>query len=332
MLTTQEPEAPPAEAPQEAPDHLAEVMDRSVRFVMIRLVGVPGHRKVPGTRVMLNDAELSRTDFSDPTLRLLTPEWRSKFNHVKWRAEQIVGRAHAKKVADVDEADSEAASEFSIPGVDVVAASRLEDIEAQLETLRQQILNPLVGDLTAAYPALVARLKDRIPDEPTWQAVCRKLPKAAELKTRIALRFVTLPLTFLSSAGRRFAEGVAQNLIRGISKGLAEEVSRIQERVREEGSFKSGTFTVLRQKFQALRDFSFLASPDTLRQLGEAESAFSTLGDGVHVALNLDMKTAEKSIVNGLTDVLGRLTKEVRKDSAGRFRRTVQFDGGDDNE
>jgi hypothetical protein len=319
---------PEALLTQTAPDPLSQVLDRGVRFVMLRLEGVPGNRKVPGTRVKLGEQELDKETFSDPTARLLTPAWRTKFSTLEGKADKITAEADPRRHSQLkDEADNDEVSKdlnaLYIPGVRVVAASRLDGVQQAIHKLDQTELRPLVEALAAEFPAMVQALRAKINDDATWAKMERRIPTPASLRANIALRFTVIPITFLSESGRAVAEGVARSIIGGITKGIETEATRIRERVAKDGAFKDATFNELRKRFQLLHDFSFLASPETLAQLQKAEQAFS--GAEVHLALNADLKSGTTAAVTNLNQVLNELTKEVRKDAGGRFRRAIKI-------
>ena len=285
---------------------LAQVMENSVAIVMLRMEGVPGHRQVPGTVTKAEDGK-ELTTLSRPTLAVLPPEWSKQFAAVHLAAEKLIKGAAPPKLEE---------GAATLPnGCYTIASARFPHIEAELSRIREKQLAPAIQALMAAYDGIISKHRTDL-GEAAWSKVAPRMPKAESLN-RISIQFVRLPITFLSDVGRPFAEEVAKNIIGGISETINQEAERLRERASRSGNYQSGTFTNLKRQFQILRDFSFLASDETLDSLREAEKLFSSMGDDVKHALST------QAAVDNLNKIITDLGQDVAKDAGGRYRRKI---------
>lgn len=298
---------------------LADVMSRSIRFVMLRRGGLPGYYKVSEAKVTLADKELDKKRFIGGSLRAMPNEWGTKFNAVYGKAEALIKEAAPAK-SDVAPA--------LIPGVDVVAAHQVDGLKLAIAKVEAEDFKPLVKSFVAAYPAILADIEAEVKaaNPAAWTRLSGRLPTVQEVETRARLQLDEIPISFVGEAGRKAAEQVANQIVNGLAEKLEKEVERVQKRVLDEGLFKAGTFTELKRQFTLLREFDFLASPDLKQKLEVAEATFKTLGDNPHLTLNENMKSATKDIVGGLAGVLSGLVAECNKDAGGRFRRAIELD------
>lgn len=285
---------------------LADLMENTVAVVMLRLVGVPGRRQVPGTKVVATlDATRELTTLSRPTLSVLPPSWTSQISAIKTAAENIVVAAAPERPED-----SEAVLP---PGIHVVAKNRLADIVQSIEQLREHRLKPLVASIRGSYDAILAKHRQDLGDM-LWSKIEPNMPKLSDLDL-IQIRFVQLPITFINDVGRSFAEEVAANIITGISDAIAREAKRMQERG---GNYREGSFTTLKRQFQLLRDFSFLTTDETLTKLAAAEELITA----PDVVKSLNNKHAHEA-VQAMNKIISDLGAEVAKDAGGRYRRRI---------
>ena len=139
------------------------------------------------------------------------------------------------------------------------------------------------------------------------------------------MTLMPVPITFIGQAGKEIADSVAKGVISGLSEELAEKVDSLANRLTNSKSFfKVASIEQLRTVFQKLEDFSFLSSPEVRKKLKEAQTVMNSLGSTPHTALNENLKTSQQKIVKGMQAVLEDLTKEVKKDAGGRYRRSIQ--------
>lgn len=320
-------EVKPAPAPTLDED-IADVMQRTVRFAVLRMVGIPGNRQVPGTRLLLGEKELDKAKFSHPTLRLLPAVWREKFNAIKGAAMKLVNNADPRQEAEDDKEEflSGEMDTLDIPGVSIIVASKMEGVQAALAALSTEKLEPLVEQLKTAWPDILEAARLEVNDPVAWSKLLTTIPKAEALSSSIRILFTPLPITFAGESGRALAETVARRIVLGLTKGIEYEADKIKERVAKEGTFKASTFNGLHHKLSLLKELSKegLTSPETVQKLREVENTFAALGGAAHMALNENLKSAEKSIVNNVTEVLSNLSREARKDAGGRFKRAIR--------
>ncbi len=304
------------------PEDLSDVLAKSIRFVMLRKGGLPGYYKLTEAKVTLSDKELDKERFVGGSLRAIPRQWSSKFTSVYGKAESLI-RAAAPDKSDV--------MPPMIPGIDVVAAERVETLKAQVAKVEAEDFKPLLDSFLEAYPGILQDIEAEVKEAnpAAWARLATRLPKAADIKASARLQLDEIPISFVGDAGKKAAENIALQIVHGLSEKLEEEVDRVQKRIVEDGVFKAGTFTELKRQFSLLREFDFLASPELKQKLTTAESTFNALGNNPHLALNENMKSSTKDIVTGLSGVLSGLVVEAKKDAkeaSGRFRRAIELD------
>lgn len=296
-------------------NRLAELLDRGVAVVMLRMQGLPGNRKVPDTEIVINGKQVDIEDFSAPTMRLLPSEWSHEFSVIHGKAERAVKAASPPR---------ENSDVVPLPvGCHLIAASRKAMLQDLIESLERQELTPLKERFIKAFPDILESLRKKINDNAIWSRIESKLPTGDQLRRDIRLRLVVLPFTFLNEVGRGMAEEMAEGIIAGISAAINSELLGLQAKINAKQKLKSGSLTQLRQQFQLLQDFSFLATSDTLSALNDVELALS--GDNLIEQLNFDIKANAGGAVETFTEMLTALNKEVKADAGGRFRRKLQF-------
>lgn len=293
---------------------MGELLEQSLKLVLLKLRGVPGYRQVPGTRVTLADRELDDKNFTGSAMRLLPREWRKRFNDV-----EAAARAHLRVSPPVGDT-----SPIEVPGCNWIPAQRFDDIKAAVEAVRSGLLAEAVADLKAAYPQLLENLRQAINDQPTWDRLLPTLPPAASLSDVVRLDFYEIPVTFLSQAGSKVADALAESIVDGLARSIEKAAEGLLDRGRN-SVYRDGSFTALREAFEQLRGFDFLTSPAVLARLQAAEQEMADLGEDAHRTLNADRKTAEQSIIRKLSQAVSALSAEVRKDAGGRFRRAIQL-------
>ncbi len=308
---------------EESSDKLAELMEASINVVMLRKEGLPGHRKLPDARVMVGNNQMAGDVFTPPTMKLLTKEWSSKFSAVMSKAEKLVRDAHP----DLEEyrEDNEANQATILPaGCFVVASARLNDIKTGINAVVETELKPLVDAFLKEFPIIVEERRKQIDNAAAWDKIKNRIPSSDQLRNSIGIHLTVLPFTFVTDVGKKLASDLAVNMIGGISKAINDEALKLAEKLKKEGQFKDGTFTELRKQFALLKDFKFLAGPETMKHLNAVEMAMGSSGS-LHKDLNEDIKKHAGAATTALTNMLTDLNKEVRKDAGGRFRRNIML-------
>lgn len=314
-------EAPPVQAADEEDvkeaGPLPELLEKGIAVVMLRMQGVPGNRKIPGAAIKVDDHLIDEGVMSSPTLRLVPPDWQKKFNQVHGKAERLVRKASPPKPEE---------GEALLPaGCHLIAAARKASIAKEIEDISSQELSPLASEFAAAFPGILEERRQKLDNDTAWQRVKGRIPPPDRLRKDIKLRFVVLPFTFLNEAGRELAEEVAGQIIGGLAEAIAEEADKLREKVSDEKTLKEGSFSNIKNQLQLLQDFSFLASPETLKQLQEVK-VLAAVNGGLAQAFNSKSATAQK-LAAGFRSALGGLAKEVTKDAkpVGGYRRAIRF-------
>jgi hypothetical protein len=305
---------------ESADEQLGKLLDQNVRIVMVRLCGVPGNRRIEGTKTTLEEKELDEELFSRPTLRLLSADWRKKFGAVRYAADKILAGAAAGLGGG--EGSIPDCSGLTMIGCSVVAACRFDEVAKAIEDLDKNQLRPIVADLITAYPALLKEMKEKIGSQEAWLKVQDKLPKPSDLDKDIQLKFYRLPVTFISDSGKAAANEMASAIVAGLAKGVSEAVERINERLSGQSNVRSSTFTELSQELQKLLDFSFSLSPETVQKANEARAMLEGLTPDV---INQDKQTASRHLTESVQKAITAVASELKQDAGGRFRRAIHI-------
>ena len=288
---------------------MGKVLQHAVKIVRVGLQGGVGYRKVDDARVFIDDKEQDKETFTTPSIRVMPKEWNSKFAAVLNKALLII-REYAPKNSD---------DLFPLPGCLVVLASKIDELEEKINKLIETDMIPLVNSFVAIYPSLIEKVKPKLSEKQL-----ASLPTAEEIKSKLKLVFFKVPITFLDQAGKEMADAVVQSTINGLSKELADRVDHLLEIVdKDKGNLRKQSIDNVKLVFQKMRDFSFVTSPEVAEKLKNAETHFAGLGADAHTMLNEAIREKQTSIVNGLKQVLTDLTKEVKTDAGGRFRRKI---------
>lgn len=306
--------------PQTTSDRIAKVMENSVAVVMLRMQGLPGHRKVPDTEIIADGEKLNTKHMSSPTLRLMPTAWATKFNQIHAKAEKLIDQASPPK-----------SGKFDLPlplGCHLIAGQRKMEIAQTIHHMVTHELNPLRDSFCAAFDEILEDRRKTLNNDRLWERMVGSLPTVKRLKANINLRFIILPFTFLNEAGRVLAEEMAQSVISGIAETIEDEADRLKEKLQKGQIFKEGSFTNLRQQFQMLKDFSFLADDSTLGSLEQVEQLMAS--NEFATELNQDVKHGGLGIVKKLSEVITQLSSEASQDAGGRFRRKIMVPTDDD--
>jgi cell fate (sporulation/competence/biofilm development) regulator YlbF (YheA/YmcA/DUF963 family) len=297
-------------------DRLAQVLEASVAVVMLRMQGLPGNRRVPNSTTTIDGKLIEEELLSAPTLRLIPPDWGKKFTQLHTKAEKLVQAASPPK--------SEV-KELSLPnGCYLIAGHRKETIAAEVNRIMNEELIPLRESFCDAFPEILESRRQQIASKSTWDLMLARIPSPTQLRAAICLRFVILPFTFLNEAGRALAEEVAESIVRGVSETLEEEAGKIAEKIAKGQMFREGSFTLIRQQFQMLRDFSFLADEATLNALKKVEQEMDS--EELISNFNTDVRQGGAGVVSSISQAITALTKEAKKDAGGRYRRKISVD------
>lgn len=298
-----------------ASKNLAEVIENSTAVVMLRMQGLPGNRKVPNAEVTVDGNRLEDKFFSSPTMRLIPTEWNTRFNSVHGKAEKLIRQASPPRSETHD---------MPLPvGCHLIAGKRKETIAAEIQRLIDNELIPLRNSFCQVFPEIVEERRKQLNSAATWETIKATIPSASQLQAAIMLRFVVLPFTFLNEAGRAIAEEVAQSIISGIAETIEDEADKLKEKITKEQVVREKSFTALRQQFQLLKDFSFLADASTLASLEEIEKDMASRE--LVTEFNADMKSGANGIVAKLNAAITKLSQEAKKDAGGRFRRRIDI-------
>lgn len=300
--------------PQPGPTRLDQIMEQSVAVVMLRMQGLPGNRKIPGADVSVDGHQLNSKEFSSPTLRLLPPEWSTRFGKIHGKAERLVREASPPRAEGTD---------YPLPtGCYLIAGQRKEAIRQAVQGEIAVELESAKSDFLHAYPEIVEEKRKQIGSAAAWSQMRGRIPSVERLKSDIAIRFIVLPFTFLNEAGRALAEEMAANIAAGIAETIEEEAAKISSKIAKSSVFKEGSFTTIRQQLQLLKDFSFLADPETLRSLDDVANKLSE--SDIASAVNSSVK-AGTDVAAALQESLAALSSEVRKDAGGRYKRRIMI-------
>lgn len=289
---------------------LAQVIEKGIKIVFLQVQGIPGRRKVKGTRVLIGDQELDDKRISSPTIDVLTEAWTSRFTAVKGKLQRAV-KAHSVSGAGLL---------GSMDGFSAISALSVPEVQAKIAEIEEQDFKPLVGDLCGAYPSLIEEVRQLVNNEASWSTM--RITPVANVRAGLRIVFRVMPFTFLSEAGKKFADEVAQSIVEGLAQDLEQEASRFKQRA-SAPTFQSDTLNSLKTQFEKLKAFSFLASGDVKIKLQEAEAAFGELGAEPARAINAAIKSRDR-VIDTLSSALAGLSKEVRTDAGGRFRRSIK--------
>ena len=108
----------------------ASLLDRSLRFVSLRLSGLPGYLGVADAKIVVNDKPAEEGLFVDPTIRVLPPAWAQKFRKVEGKARKLIYQA-SPTFYEGDELPAV----LDIRGINVVSASRIDEIRDEIREL-----------------------------------------------------------------------------------------------------------------------------------------------------------------------------------------------------
>jgi hypothetical protein len=294
-------------------DRIAEVLENSVAVVMLRMEGLPGNRKVPDAEVTVEGRSIETKLFSAPTLRLIPSKWSTRFSQL-----------HTKAAKLIDQASPPTSETHELPlpnGCHLIAGKRRGPIAMAVNQIATEELVPLKNEFVDAFPDIIAERKQSLGSDAVWTKMVGRIPSQEQLRAAIKLRFIVLPFTFLNEAGRAIAEDVAQSIIAGVAETLEEEAGKLKEKIDKGQVLREGSFTALKQQFQMLRDFSFLADSDTLASLDQVEDLMNDRD--VVGKLNFDVRQGGVGIAEQISGVIAKLTGEAKKDSLGRFRRRI---------
>jgi hypothetical protein len=300
---------------------IGDLMQNGIRICMLRMHGVPRNRTLEETSVLVDGQEIKEGVCSKPTVRIVPPAWTTRFGAVERKARYAVENAFPEEKSDANDLQKRRKLRDLLPvACYAVSAAKYDKLEEEVDRINRDELFPLRQRFAEAYPAILEDLRKEINSAAVWGRLEPKLPKAKDLATGPELMLTRLPFTFVDEAGRKYAEDLAMGIVGGIADKLAKAVGSFNSKTR----FREGSLNEMRKQFEMLRDFEFLASPETISELYKAEQAVRDLGEDYHSVLNESVQTAEKNVIAGIGAALSSLVGEVRKDAGGRFRRSIR--------
>jgi hypothetical protein len=201
-------------------------------------------------------------------------------------------------------------------GCYLIAGHRKGEIALAVQKLINEELVPLREKFCTEFPEIIDTLRLQVNSPATWHKMTAKIPTADQLRAAISLRFIVLPFTFLNEAGRAIAEEVAASIVAGISETIEEEADKLKDKIGAGQVLREGSFSVLRQQFNLLKDFSFLADPETLKELQHVEAAMAQ--QDLVEKVNFDVKRGGLGLATALSQAVNNLAMKLSKDSVGR--------------
>jgi hypothetical protein len=208
-------------------------------------------------------------------------------------------------------------------GIDAVPLAKAEDLFNQLDALETEF-GQVADELVANWDSLCEGLKDKLSPK-QWTAAERLLsqgPQAIRQRFRIERSVIPvsgytgnlLPGTTNQATLLRVEAAAKQFLadtVNAMTAGLQEELVNATESLAQTcesgtGQVRQSSLNRVKRAFEKLRDFSFLATPETLQKIAEAEKSV----DAADIKdLNVDIKQSGQ-VASHLVTVLRKAVKD----------------------